>query len=533
MPEKLKELIEKIKEWWNKFTSRQKGIIIGLAVFTIAVFGIIIFFVSRPKYKVLITAPNTQDASQIIAILDENNIQHTESQDALTISVETAQYTAAELALGSSGYVPNEYSLDDALASSLSTTTSDTAKRYQLYLENKLKTDILNIEGIKDCKVNLNIPEDTGTLIAKEEEASAYVQIEHDGSFTATKAANLAKAIQTFLRNSNTANITILDSDGQLLFAGGDDYSSSGIANSMQELRNQAEAMIANQVKKVLLGTPNYNNVEVTSHLDMDYSNYEQTVKEYYANEGRTEGMLSHEENYESTAENGVGGIPGTDSNGENTTYVTSDYGSSSSSSTENERDYLPNESSQYKVTPAGAINYSASSMSIAAITYKEIHEEDVEAQGLLDGTTWEEYKLANSADKKLEVDPDLYSMAANATGIPEANITIVAYESPIFYDKESLQISWTTVLSAFLIILILGLLAFVILRSMGTKKEEEETTPELSVEDLLQSNPEPQIENIDVENKSETRRMIEKFVDENPEAAAALLRNWLTDDWG
>ena len=171
--------------------------------------------------------------------------------------------------------------------------------------------------------------------------------------------------------------------------------------------------------------------------------------------------------------------------------------------------------------------------MSIAAITYKEIREEDVQAQGLLDGTTWEEYKLANSADRKLEVDDDLYSVAANATGIPVSNITIVAYESPIFYDKESLQISWTTVLSAFLIILILGLLAFVILRSMGSKKEEAETAPELSVEDLLQSSPEPQLEDIDVENKSETRKMIEKFVDENPEAAAALLRNWLTDDWG
>ena len=532
MPERLRELLNKIKEWWNNFTSRQKGIIIGLAVFTIAVFGLIIFFVSRPKYKVLITATSTKDASDIIAILDENAIPHIESQDALTISVDAAQYTAAELALGSSGYKPEEYSLEDALTSSLSTTTSDTAKRYQLYLENKLKTVIKSIDGVEECKVNLNIPEDTGTLISNEEEASAYIQIQHDGSFTATKAANLAKAVQTFLGNSNTANITILDSDGQLLFAGGDDYSSAGIANSMQELRNQAEAMIANQVKKVLLGTPNYNNVEVTSHLDMDYSNYENTVKEYYANPERTEGMLSHEENYESSSENGVGGIPGTDSNGENTTYVSSDYGNSSSSSTENERDYLPNESSEYKVTPAGAINYGNSSMSIAAISYKEIHEEEVEAQGLLDGTTWEEYKINNSADRKLEVDEDLYSIAANATGIPVENITIVAYESPVFYDKESFHVSWTTVLSAFLMLLILGLLAFVILRSMGGKKVEEQTEQELSVEDLLQSNPEPQIEDIDLENKSETRKMIEKFVDENPEAAAALLRNWLADDW-
>jgi flagellar M-ring protein FliF len=65
----------------------------------------------------------------------------------------------------------------------------------------------------------------------------------------------------------------------------------------------------------------------------------------------------------------------------------------------------------------------------------------------------------------------------------------------------------------------------------MATKKKEEEE-PEISVEDLLQSNPEPTIEDIDVETKSETRKMIEKFVDENPEAAAILLRNWLEDEW-
>ncbi len=533
MPERLRQILDRIKEWWNKFTARQKGIIVFLAVFTVVIFALIIYFVSRPKYKVLITAPNTQDASEIIQILDENAIGHIESQDALTISVEMSKYTAAELALGSSGYVPEEYSIEDALGSSLSTTASDQAKKWQFYLENKLKKSILDIEGVKDCKVNLNIPEDTGTLISNAQEASAYIQLSHDGSFTAAKAANLAKSIQTFLGNSNTANITILDTDGMLLFAGGDDYSSSGIANSMQELRNQAEAMIANQVKRVLLGTPAYNNVEVTSHLDMDYSNYEKTVKEYYANEGRTEGMLAHEENYESSSENGVGGIPGTDSNGEYQTYVTSDYGNSSTASTESERDYLPNESSEYKVTPAGAINYSTSSMSITAISYKEIREEDVETQGLLDGVTWEEYKINNSSDRKIEVDPDLILVASNATGIPASNITIVAYESPIFYDKESLQVNWTTVLSAFLIILILGLLAFVIIRSMGSRKPEEETTPELSLDDLLQSTPEPQIENIDLENKSETRRMIEKFVDENPEAAAALLRNWLADEWG
>ena len=63
-----------------------------------------------------------------------------------------------------------------------------------------------------------------------------------------------------------------------------------------------------------------------------------------------------------------------------------------------------------------------------------------------------------------------------------------------------------------------------------GKEVQKEE---ELSVESLLQSTPDETVEDIELESKSETRKMIEKFVDENPEAAANLLRNWLNEDWG
>ena len=49
----------------------------------------------------------------------------------------------------------------------------------------------------------------------------------------------------------------------------------------------------------------------------------------------------------------------------------------------------------------------------------------------------------------------------------------------------------------------------------------------------IIQTNPEPQLEGIEGEQVSETRKMIEKFVDENPEAVANLLRNWLNEEWG
>ena len=57
---------------------------------------------------------------------------------------------------------------------------------------------------------------------------------------------------------------------------------------------------------------------------------------------------------------------------------------------------------------------------------------------------------------------------------------------------------------------------------------------PELSVEKLLESTADANdpLSDIGYSEKSETRMLIEKFVDENPDAVALLLRNWLNEDW-
>ena len=162
----------------------------------------------------------------------------------------------------------------------------------------------------------------------------------------------------------------------------------------------------------------------------------------------------------------------------------------------------------------------------------KVLKEEDAKNQGLLDGITWDEYKAMNQERTKLEVDEDIVDLVAKASGIDAENISFVAYEEPMYIDAESIPVSGTDILQIVLIVLILGLLAFVIFRSMRSEKvvEEEE---EVSVESLLYSTPEVVLDDIEVETKSETRKLIEKFVDENPEAAANLLRNWLNEDWG
>ena len=137
----------------------------------------------------------------------------------------------------------------------------------------------------------------------------------------------------------------------------------------------------------------------------------------------------------------------------------------------------------------------------------------------------------ADAALRTLFADP-VAAERSPATGIAEADISIVAYEEPMFVDSTSTSIGLTDIIQIALIVVILGMLIFVVLRSMRTAKAQDKEE-ELSVENLLQSTPAVLLEDIEMETKSQARQMIEKFVEENPEAVANLLRNWLTEDWG
>lgn len=533
MAEKLKGILGKVLDWWNKFTSKQKTIIVAIVAVVILTLAIIIYAFSRPQYERLGTYETSKDGADVIAILDDNGIAHQESEDLRVIMVEKGKLSEAIYALASGGYKAGALEYKDVVDTSMSITSADRANMEAEWLARRIEAALGVLEPVKDAKVIVSRPKDFGTLYAQEEETTVSVTLTLKEPLTSAQSAAMARSVAVMAGNKTTANVAIWDQDANLLFAGGDDYSESGIASSMQELQQQMQSMVANEVKKVLLGTQQFDIISVSTHLDMNFSSYERATKEYYGNQDNT-GMVQSQDTFNSSSSGGVGGIPGTDSNGGDLTgYVYPDYGNNESEQNETHTDYALNHFEEYIKRAAGTtVDYNNSSLAISMITVREYYEENVKSQGLLDGSSWEQFKEENRRDVPQEVDEAFYQMAAHATGISRDNITIVAYEHPVFWDKEGMNISATDVLSIVMIILILALLGFVVLRSMAGRKEPVEEE-ELSVEDMLQSTPESTLEDIDVEAKSETRRLIEKFVDENPEAAASLLRNWLNDDWG
>ncbi len=530
MADRLKELLSKILEWWNKFSTKQKTFIISAGAGIILALAVLITLLTRPRYVLLLNCETQKQAAEVTELLEGEGMDYEVSDDAYQIRINKRQEAKASMLLARNDIQSFSYTIDNVTEGGFSTTEADKQKRYEFYLESRMANDILAMfEQVEKAVVEYYLPEQDGTLIASKEDSGATVILTLKEEMTPETAAGIAKAISVAMGSDTPENVVIMDSLGNTLYSGDDTYSATGTASSQLSVKSQWETKVKNDVRQVLLGTNEFDRVEVAANLVVDFSNSTVREHEYYVEDGNSQGYLSSNRTFSSSAENGSGEVPGTDSNGE-PEYEYLDHGNSSSETQEEENKYLPNERITDKDVPPGSIDYGQSSISLAAITMNMVREEDVDAQGLLDGITWEEYKLANAGRTQVEVSDEVYDVVSKATGFPRENIAIIAYSENVFFDKEGLNISLGDIMQIALIVIILALLAFVVLRSMRSDKEAGQPE-ELSVESLLQSQPEVELEDITTEPISETRRLIEKFVEENPEAVANLLRNWLNED--
>ncbi|MBP3543516.1 MAG: flagellar biosynthesis protein, partial [Lachnospiraceae bacterium] len=306
------------------------------------------------------------------------------------------------------------------------------------------------------------------------------------------------------------------------------DTSVAGQVSDQIGVKAQMESTLATKVKGLIVKLGVWDDVEVVANLDADFDESSQTQIVYSVDDGREEGYLEYYYLNQSENTNGSGGVPGTESNDEDTDYYLED-GTNGSSSLIEEKHYLVNQTVTETKGATGVVHLENSSIALALTRYHVYNEDILKEQGALDEMTFTEFQSQNGSPVMVDVPEELYENLVRATGIDRDSIHVIAYEIP-FFQESTQEFDIVTYLPLIVTLLIILLLAFVVYRS--TRSEEVvETEPELSVEALLASTNQ-QVADIDMQDKSEARKAIEKFVDENPEAVALLLRNWLDGDW-
>lgn len=534
---KFLELIRKIParflEFWNKYTKVQKALMIAVSIGVFLAVILASYFVTRPAMTTLVRSESTAETAKIKELLESNDISYKLSSDALTISVKEKDYSEALLVLAKNDIPSIGMSIDELFDNGFSTTESEKKLKANIYKQDRLRQVLLNMDNIENAIVSITSPTVGNTLFAETKDTSVSVILTVTSNFKKETAKTIANILAGAVGNHDTKAVTIADQNGNLLFNGVDNDIFSGGINSISDYEKNVSGVKKEEIYKLLVGLPSYDDAKIATNFVFDMNKISSVYTEYSVPENAEQGYLSHNYTYDAQNSNGVGGTPGTDSNSD-TDYMIKEQGGNKGNVAIRENDYLPNKKVTNTEAAMGTIKPDASSIAVTLISYINYNEEEMKKNGQLEGTTFDEFMFANQKAKELAVPENVVTLISRATGIPEGNIQVLAWQVPIFQPKEGgTFFTFTNILMLVLAILIVALLIFVVFKGLAPV-DVVELEPELSVEQLLATTKENQsLDDIEFSEKSETRKMIEKFVDENPDAVAQLLRNWLSDDWG
>lgn len=542
MMDQLIAIKDKILAFWNKYTSKQKTIIVCVVLAIFFALVLLGYFLTRPVYTELVTLKGDTAAEFDEALSDAgiNYKKESNNSGSTVFSVEQSVYSDAVLLMGQNKIASDEgMSWDDALESNMTDSSEQRQTKTTLALQSSIRQGLKNFDGIEDATVYVNRPRDDGTIYSEKKETSVSVSLKLAGNseMTAETASALAQYLANAVGSTTTDNVIITDTAGNLLYGGKEDNTLGGSITSRTEYEEKLRNTFIKNVTDMLIKA-GYDDVQIGgANIRFNMDKVTELIKTYTANEGQDQGLYSHSYNYKSNGTSGSGGPPGTDSNGDVTDNMIQSSGVTSTETTLDKYDYLPNETVQNIEHEVGAVLPEESSIAVVLTQNNVVKEETLESEGLLDDLSFEEYVAQNSAVTDLETPDELIQLVSAATGIATNNITIQIKQRPVYEaaEESSFGENAANYLMILLTVLIAGLLIFVIIK--GTSPVEvTELEPELSVEDLLATTQEGEgdaLEEIEMGDKSETRLMIEKFVDENPEAVALLLRNWINEDWG
>ncbi|MDD6208142.1 MAG: flagellar M-ring protein FliF C-terminal domain-containing protein [Clostridiales bacterium] len=531
--ERVKQIMERFLEFWNKYTKTQKAIILSVIAALILAFLILFYLMSRTEYVQIYQFEDNKSAAEFVKLLEAESIKYKLDDDGVTVSVDSKSYEDAMIVMGVNDIQSSGMSWEDALNNSMATTQSEKDTKYQLAFQNQLREELLTFDNVQDATVHITVPDEGETIFAEQEDTSVSVMLTLKDNISSDAAAGMAKMLASAVGNTDTSKITIISTSGVTLFDGSNAEGLGGSIGSVAEYKEKLRNTFRNNIKELMIGYGFDDAIVSTDNYQFNMDKVTELYNEYTPAEGQEQGVLKNDYTYKSIGSSGSGGIPGTDSNNDDTDYMTQDGSSSSTETDLTKHEYQPNERSTTTEYEQGAVNLAESSISLVLKTYRVYDQAACEKDGTLGNLSWEEFKAQNAASVPMNVSDELLTFVSTATGISNSNITISSWEVPIFNDTVKEKKNFSNYLMIILAVLIVALLIFVVFK--GTAPVEvTELEPELSVEQLLATTKENQsLDDIEFSDSSETRKMIEKFVDENPEAVAQLLRNWLNDDWG
>ncbi len=537
MQDRFRRVYENLLAKWKALEKKQQIRIIAVTTVLLLSIAITAYLTTRPQWYTLVSGRSTSEIAQIQQLLTDSGYALRLGNNGTSLDVLEKDSMQARVDLSTQDIkTEGVLTFEDAInLTSMSATEMVKKKTFLVYEESRLEETLEMFDGVRNADVSISMPENNNYFIENSEKPTARALLDISSGFDRDQGEAVARLIAASVVGLTMDNIEIIDTSANTIYSGSAKGVNGSGSKEAVELLKKNE--IENQIRLSL--TPLFDDVKISTNLVFDWDKNTVTSKTYQPPIADSEVGLPSKENIESQKVKNANpeAAEGIDQNNNQTNeYQMGTDNNSTLDVKNNSVEYFYNEENQISERQTGRLIPEASSMMLSLYKYKEYNQELMEKNNLLQGVTWEQFK-ENTQITKLTVDPDILDAIVKGTSI--TNVSIIVHEVPIFADKEVTPpnigaIGIFAILAAMIILLAYGLIKF-------TKPDEiTEIEPELSVEDLLVSTQLEEIkeeelaklEEVNFNKESQTKKQIEKFVQEKPEAVAQLLRNWLNDEW-
>lgn len=293
---------------------RQIGILVGLAI-SIALGVSIALWSMEPNYRPLYSNISSEDAGQVIDVLQQAGIAYKLDQHTGTVLVSGNDIHDARIKLAAEGLPrgsKNGVGFLNEAGGFGSSTFIETA-RYRHALEAELARTITSFRGVKSARVHLAIPKQSVFLRDKREpSASVFIDTYSSGAISNDKVASIVHLVASSIPSMDSAKVTVVDNQGNLLTDGSGSNRIS-MANRVLNYRNQVEGAYVDKIQDILTPLVGLGKVRARVSADIDFTAMEKTHESFDPKKSvlRSEQIMEEKRSESST----TGGVPGALSN--------------------------------------------------------------------------------------------------------------------------------------------------------------------------------------------------------------------------
>jgi len=193
---------------------KQRGVLIGATVVTLAVIALFAHLIATPDFKPLVTGMDAADAEALGAKLAAKNIQYEISADGKTVSVPSDKLDSSRMELASDG-MPHSGRLGFELFDKMNwgQTEFDEKVNYQRALEGELERSIQTLKDVESVRVHLVLPTDS-VFVDRERKAKASVILKlHSGQLSDETQQGIARLVSGAVDKLSAEDVTVIDAD--------------------------------------------------------------------------------------------------------------------------------------------------------------------------------------------------------------------------------------------------------------------------------------------------------------------------------